>query len=123
MHSGLVSGAARGAIPERASATISVRAVADQDIFEVVDPAFAFELRVQEETAQQPCRTPPDHPAVAALHEAMRFGSGFAGEPGRIGNAGGGPAGWLTDKGGAPILFFGTGLLWPRCGTACRRLT
>jgi acetylornithine deacetylase/succinyl-diaminopimelate desuccinylase-like protein len=114
-------GPSRGAIPAAATASLSIRTVDEQRTDEVAEQLrrwvagavdqqrFRYELIVAEETAQEPYRTPDDHPAVALLAEAMS--AGFGGRPaGRMGNAGGGPAALLAERLDAPVLFFGTGL-------------
>jgi acetylornithine deacetylase/succinyl-diaminopimelate desuccinylase-like protein len=113
-------GASRGAIPAVATASISIRTVANQRaadvgeqlrrwVADLMDGRVEYELTVSEQTGQEPYRTPDDHPAVALLAEAM--GEGFGGRPvGRMGNAGGGPAELLARKVDAPVVFFGTGL-------------
>lgn len=112
-------GPSRGAVPAVATAAISIRTVPDQTVAEVADQLrrwvattisdrFEYELSIGEKTGQEPYRTPEDHPAVAVLAAAME--DGFGAPAGRMGNAGGGPAGLLARKVGAPLLFFGTGL-------------
>ncbi|MEU4423575.1 M20/M25/M40 family metallo-hydrolase [Actinoplanes sp. NPDC024001] len=112
-------GPSRGAVPAAAEADLSIRFVPDQTpevvagqlrrwIADSISDRFDYELTVSEQTAQKPCTTPPDHPAVEALAEAMR--DGFGREAGRMGNAGGGPAELLERLIGAPVLFFGAGL-------------
>ena len=120
MAAGDSDGPSRGAIPAMASATLSIRIVADQRPAEVieqlrrwladtVDERVGYQLSAPELTTQDPYRTPPDHPAVQALADAMREGFGGR-EVGRMGNAGGGPAELLARKLDAPVVFFGTGL-------------
>ncbi|WP_306215222.1 M20/M25/M40 family metallo-hydrolase [Actinoplanes sp. RD1] len=117
--SGDDDGPSRGAIPAVASATISFRTaegqrpetVAEQVrrwVADALDDRVGYRLTVGTETDQAPYRTPRDHPAVAALAEAMA--AGFGRPVGRMGNAGGGPAELLARKLGAPVVFFGTGL-------------
>jgi acetylornithine deacetylase/succinyl-diaminopimelate desuccinylase-like protein len=112
-------GVARGAIPAVASADLSIRTVPDQKVGEIADQlrrwvadnlpsSVTHELTVSQESAQPPYRTPDDHPAVRVLAEAME--AGFGTRPGRMGNAGAGPADLLATAIGAPVLFFGTGL-------------
>jgi acetylornithine deacetylase/succinyl-diaminopimelate desuccinylase-like protein len=112
-------GPSRGAIPSVASADISIRTVPDQRVAEVADQLrrwvaenlsdrVAYELTVSEESGQEPYVTPPDHPALAALHEAMA--EGFGTPVGHMRNAGGAPAQLLASTLGAPLVFFGTGL-------------
>ncbi|GAB7046334.1 dipeptidase [Catenuloplanes indicus JCM 9534] len=113
-------GPARGAVPAVATASITVRTAPGQVCAEVadqlrrwvrdtIDEGVEYELTIAEELAQEPYRTPEDHPAVAMLADAMRDGFGTP-EVGRMGNAGGGPAELLSRSTGAPVLFFGTGL-------------
>ncbi|PWR06756.1 peptidase M20 [Micromonospora acroterricola] len=112
-------GVSRGAVPAEARAEISIRTVPDQKIADVaeqlrrwvaqtIDDTVEYDLTISEETAQEPYRTPGDFPGLDALAAAMEEGFGQA--PGRMGNAGGGPAELLTRTLGAPVLFFGTGL-------------
>ncbi|MEU8242915.1 M20/M25/M40 family metallo-hydrolase [Actinoplanes missouriensis] len=112
-------GPSRGAVPAAAEATISIRIVPDQTalavgdqlrrwVAEQINDRFGYELSVSEETGQDPYRTPPDHPAVAVLAEAMA--EAWGAPVGRMGNAGGGPADLLNRLTGAPVVYFGTGL-------------
>ncbi len=112
-------GPSRAAVPAVATADLSIRYVLDQTgagiaeqlrrwVADTVGDRFEHRVTVSPESAQDPYRTPEDLPAVAALAEAMREGFGRPG--GRMGNAGGGPAVWLTESVGAPVVFFGTGL-------------
>jgi acetylornithine deacetylase/succinyl-diaminopimelate desuccinylase-like protein len=112
-------GVSRGAIPAVASADLSLRLVPDQTVAEAADQLrrwvadnltgpVSHELTVGEELGQEPYRTPEGHPAIAALAAAME--AGFGTPPGRMGNAGAGPASLLATVTNAPILFFGTGL-------------
>ena len=112
-------GASRAAVPSVATANLSIRTVADQKIADVADQlrrwvadtisdTVDYELTVSEETAQEPYRTPEDHPALEALAAAMQ--DGFGKPAGRMGNAGGGPAELMSRVLGAPVVFFGTGL-------------
>ncbi|MGC4807920.1 M20/M25/M40 family metallo-hydrolase [Micromonospora sp. DT233] len=116
---GDLTGASRAAVPAVASASLSIRTVPGQRIAGVaaqlrkwvadtIGDRVEYQLTVSEETAQEPYRTPPEHPAVAVLDAAMR--DGFGRPVGRMGNAGGGPAELLARKLDAPVLFFGTGL-------------
>jgi acetylornithine deacetylase/succinyl-diaminopimelate desuccinylase-like protein len=73
------AGPARGAILSLARADFSIR---------------------PEESGQEPYRTPPDLPALAALREAMA--EGFGREVGQMRNAGGSPASLLHDVTDAP---------------------
>jgi acetylornithine deacetylase/succinyl-diaminopimelate desuccinylase-like protein len=113
-------GVSRAAVPAVASADLSFRTVPGQQLEKIagqlqdwaaatIGDAYSYSLIPDLETAQEPYRT-PDHPAVAALEKAMA--AGFrADRTGRMGNAGGGPAELLGRALGAPVLFFGTGLL------------
>ena len=114
---------ARAVIPSTAWADISIRYVPHQDAATVADelerwvartirPGFDHELSVSRGTAQDPYVT-PDHPAVHALARAMALGFRRDGV-GRMGNAGGGPAVLLAETLGAPVVFFGTGLVEDR---------
>jgi acetylornithine deacetylase/succinyl-diaminopimelate desuccinylase-like protein len=112
-------GVTRSAIPAVATATLSIRTVAGQTVASVADQlrrwvketiadTVEYDLSVDEETAQEPYRTPDDLPALAALTAAMA--DGFGQRPGRMGNAGGGPAELLSRVLGVPVMFFGIGL-------------
>jgi acetylornithine deacetylase/succinyl-diaminopimelate desuccinylase-like protein len=52
--------------------------------------------------------TPPDHPALPLLAEAMS--EAFGVPAGWMRNAGSGPGALLAERVGAPVVFFGTGL-------------
>jgi acetylornithine deacetylase/succinyl-diaminopimelate desuccinylase-like protein len=119
MMAGDSSGPPLATVPAVATADLSVRYVPGQTAGTVADALrrwvaetlpkdIPHELTISTENAQEPYRTPDDLPALQALSEAMR--DGFGVEPGRMGNAGGGPADWIADRLGAPVLFFGTGL-------------
>jgi acetylornithine deacetylase/succinyl-diaminopimelate desuccinylase-like protein len=110
-------------VPAAASAELTIHIVPDQTPGEVaaqlrqwVDDTIGdqvdYRLTVHEDRAHPPYVTPVDHPAVEALSQAM--GDGFGVPAGRMGNAGGGPAPLLAEKLGAPVLFFGTGLIEDR---------
>ncbi len=110
----------RAVIPSKAAADLSIRTVVGQRVHEVADQlrawvaerigdGCAYELTVSTTTSQEAYRT-PDHPVVEALSRAMAAGFGVD-EVGRMGNAGGGPADLLATALGAPVVFFGTGLL------------
>jgi acetylornithine deacetylase/succinyl-diaminopimelate desuccinylase-like protein len=112
-------GPSQGAIPAVAGADLSIRTVPDQKIDDIgeqlrawfaenIDDHFDHELTLSEQTAQEPYRTPEDHPALDALAAAMH--DGFGAPVGRMGNAGGGPAELLARTLDAPVVFFGTGL-------------
>nr|WP_308129169.1 M20/M25/M40 family metallo-hydrolase [Actinoplanes polyasparticus] len=73
-----------------------------------LDDRVDYDLTISEQISQEPYRTPGDLPALAVLAAAME--EGFGRRPGRMGNAGGGPAELLARKLGAPDLFFGIGL-------------
>jgi acetylornithine deacetylase/succinyl-diaminopimelate desuccinylase-like protein len=112
-------GVPRGAIPAVAAADLSIRTVPDQKAAVVaeqlrqwvagtISDRVDYSLTIAEETAQEPYRTPEDHPVLDVLDAAMR--DGFGTPVGRMGNAGGGPAELLARALDAPVVFFGTGL-------------
>lgn len=112
-------GPSRAAVPAVASASLSIRTVpaqkaatvADQVrrwVAEQLDDSVEYEVTVSEQISQEPYETPGDLPALAALSAAME--DGFGTPPGRMGNAGGGPAELLARMLDAPVVFFGTGL-------------
>ncbi|MCE6996273.1 M20/M25/M40 family metallo-hydrolase [Saccharothrix sp. S26] len=112
-------GVPRAATPAVAVADLSIRTVPDQTVAAVaaklrhwvaehLSDRVRHELTVAEENGQQPYRTPEDHPALDALAAAVH--DGFGAPPGRMGNAGGGPAELLARSLDAPVVFFGTGL-------------
>jgi acetylornithine deacetylase/succinyl-diaminopimelate desuccinylase-like protein len=112
-------GPSRAAVPSVATADLSIRYVCDQTgagiaeqlrrwVADTISDRFDHRVTVSAESAQDPYRTLDDLPAVTALAEAMQ--DGFGRPAGRMGNAGGGPAVWLSDSVGAPVVFFGTGL-------------
>jgi acetylornithine deacetylase/succinyl-diaminopimelate desuccinylase-like protein len=93
--------------------------VPDQDPVEVgkqlrrwvedrISDRVAWSLTVGGETGQPAYVTPPDHPALSLLADAMSAAFGAA--AGRMRNGGSGPATLLERWAGAPVLFFGTGL-------------
>ncbi|MDQ0729126.1 M20/M25/M40 family metallo-hydrolase [Microbacterium sp. W4I20] len=109
----------RSVIPAEASATLSIRIAANQRISTVAEQlrvfvaremprGAAYTLTVDEDLAQE-AYTSPEGPVLDALEHALELGYGTS-APGRVGNAGGGPADLLTQKLGAPIYFLGTGL-------------
>ena len=113
-------GISRAAVPAVASADLSFRTVPGQHLEKIagqlqewvaatIGDAYSYSLIPDLETAEEPYRT-PDHPAVGALEKAMAVGF-RADRTGRMGNAGGGPAELLSRVLGAPVLFFGTGLV------------
>ncbi|NAZ86622.1 M20/M25/M40 family metallo-hydrolase [Kineococcus sp. T90] len=112
-------GPSQGAIPSVATAGISVRTVPGQSVARVAEQLRAWareglgeevahELRVSEESGQEPYATPWDLPALAQLQVAAA--EGFGRPVGRMRNAGGAPAHLLATSLGAPLVFFGTGL-------------
>jgi acetylornithine deacetylase/succinyl-diaminopimelate desuccinylase-like protein len=112
-------GASTATVPAVAAAEISIRIVPDQRVADVaeqlrrwvadtISDRFDYRWTLSEETAQEPYRTPEDHPAVTALAAAMT--EEFGRPAGRMGNAGGGPADLLATTLDAPVVFFGTGL-------------
>jgi acetylornithine deacetylase/succinyl-diaminopimelate desuccinylase-like protein len=125
-------GVTRSAIPAVATASLSFRTVPDQKAADVakqlerwvadnIGDTVEYDLTIGDQTAQEPYRTPGEHPALAALTAAMR--DGFGREPGRMGNAGGGPAELLSRVLDAPVLFFGTGLPEDRWHDSDERLS
>ncbi|MEU6548456.1 M20/M25/M40 family metallo-hydrolase [Streptomyces sp. NPDC046859] len=108
----------RGVVPAVASADVTFRLVPDQAADTVMEQArkwvaetildgFEYELSTSN-TNQDPYATPPDHPALAALEDAM---SRTVQRPAlRIRNDGGAPAALLAETLDAPVLFYGTGL-------------
>jgi acetylornithine deacetylase/succinyl-diaminopimelate desuccinylase-like protein len=121
---GDVDGLPRAVIPASATAALSIRIVDGQSPEAVAEQlerwveaeararGIRTELTISRKTAEAPYRT-PDHPAVDALAEAMRIGFRVD-DVGRMGNAGGGPAELLARTLGAPLVFFGTGLVSDR---------
>jgi acetylornithine deacetylase/succinyl-diaminopimelate desuccinylase-like protein len=112
-------GASRAAIPSVATANLSFRTVPGQRaavvadqlrrwVADRLDGRVEYELTITQETAQEPYETPADLPALEALAAAMA--DGFGKTPGRMGNAGGGPADLLASALGIPLVFFGVGL-------------
>ncbi|WP_247826105.1 M20/M25/M40 family metallo-hydrolase [Arthrobacter antioxidans] len=113
-------GVQRAAIPSMASADLSIRTVAGQTINDVAEQVgrwveetigagYAYELTLDIDNAQEPYRT-PDCLVLDNLSKAMAQGFQTP-EVGRMGNAGGGPAEMLSSALGAPVVFFGTGLV------------
>ncbi|GGK89841.1 peptidase [Planomonospora parontospora] len=113
-------GASRGAIPSVASVDMNLRLVPEQKVAEVAEQLKAwvaerisdkvdYRLDISLEAAQEPYRTPPEHPALAALGRAMERGFGVP-VAGRMRNGGGGPAELLSTTLDAPVVLFGTGL-------------
>jgi acetylornithine deacetylase/succinyl-diaminopimelate desuccinylase-like protein len=109
----------RGVIPSVASAQIHISLVPDQDpaaiagqlqdwLEQHVPARVGYSLTVADTINQPPYATPPDHPAVAILTEAMS--QAWDQPVGRMGNAGSGPAVLLSEQVSGPVLFFGTGL-------------
>lgn len=108
-----------GVIPARAAAEIQIGLVPDQDPAKVTEQLHSwaadlvpghvrYRLTVAERLNQPPYATPPEHPAIPLLEEAM--GEAWRRPVGQMRNAGGAPAALLAEKVGAPVLFFGTGL-------------
>ncbi|BCJ47258.1 peptidase [Actinoplanes ianthinogenes] len=123
MLAGDPTGPSRGAVPALAEAALSFRTapgqcaakVADrlrQWVAEEIKDGFPYDLSVAEQISQEPYQTPADLPALSVLADATHAGFGVA--PGRMGNAGSGPAALLAERIGAPVLFFGTGLVEDR---------
>jgi acetylornithine deacetylase/succinyl-diaminopimelate desuccinylase-like protein len=109
---------ARGVVPAVASADLTFRLVPDQSagavteqvrkwVAQTIRDGFAYELSIPD-TNQDPYVTPPGHPALSALEDAM---SRTLQRPAiRIRNGGGAPAALLAETTHAPVLFYGTGL-------------
>lgn len=112
-------GSSRGTIAATASAQVLFALVPDQDpdtiseqirawVTDAMPDYVDYDLTLSETTNQPPYATPPDHPALAVLSDAM---SEAWGRPAaRMRNAGAAPATLLVDHVGAPQVFFGTGL-------------
>src|SRR3954469_9982399 len=116
---GDTTGPSRGAIPSLVTASLQLALVPDQDPAEVaeqlrrwvadrISDRVAWDLSVAIDVAQPAYVTPPDHPALPLLANAMS--EAFGGKVGWMRNAGSGPAALLEERVGAPVLFFGTGL-------------
>lgn len=112
-------GLERSVIPREATASLSIRTVPDQRLPVVADQLRAFfshtipagtdfELTVDEDIGQEPY-TSPSGPVLEALERALTLGYGMP-VSGRMGNAGGGPAEWLSRELDVPVYFLGTGL-------------
>lgn len=112
-------GLERSVIPREATASLSVRTVPGQRIPEVVEHLRAYvaaampdgasyTFEADEDIAQEPYSS-PDDAVLDALERALALGYGLP-VRGRMGNAGGGPAEWLSGRLGAPVYFLGTGL-------------
>lgn len=118
---GDVSPPTRGAIPSLATVELSIRTVPGQRVHRVAEQLRAWvaaelpgyvdgELTIPMASTQEAYRTPDDTPALAVLRAAM--GDGWRTDHiGSMRNAGGSPASLLHDTTGAPVLFFGTGLV------------
>ncbi|MEV7631798.1 M20/M25/M40 family metallo-hydrolase [Microbacterium sp. NPDC089318] len=109
----------RSVIPREATATLSIRTVADQRIPAVAEqlrgffasalPADAeYTLTIDEALGQEPYESPRGA-VLDALERALERGYDTP-VRGRMGNAGGGPADLLTRTFDAPLFFLGTGL-------------
>ncbi|AQT70729.1 M20/M25/M40 family metallo-hydrolase [Streptomyces sp. fd1-xmd] len=118
LTAGRTDAPALGLIPAEASADLLFRLVPDQQADRVADqlrtwlaehrrPGYSYDLDVSS-TISDPYRTPPEHPALAALHRAVAHAHGAPARP--IGNGGAAPAAQLARACAAPVLFFGTGL-------------
>lgn len=112
-------GLERSVIPQTAEASFSIRLAPGQRVHTVADQLRAFvadvvpvgveyDLDVDEKIAQEPYTSPPG-PALSALERALERGYGRS-LAGRMGNAGGGPADFLSRRLGAPVILLGTGL-------------
>jgi acetylornithine deacetylase/succinyl-diaminopimelate desuccinylase-like protein len=109
----------RGALPSLVTARLQLALVPDQDPAEAgeqlrcwvagrISDRVAWNLTVGEDVAQPAYVTPPDHPALPLLADAMSEAFGVTARWMR--NAGSGPAVLLAERIGAPVVFFGTGL-------------
>ncbi|MFH7599769.1 M20/M25/M40 family metallo-hydrolase [Streptomyces racemochromogenes] len=109
---------ALGLLPARATAELLVRLVPEQRADQVAGqlrawlaahrrPGYHYRLDVPP-TRSDPYRTPPGHPALAALDRGV--GHAYGAPVRHIGNGGAAPAAQLARACGAPVLFFGTGL-------------
>lgn len=112
-------GLERSVIPQTAEASFSIRVAPGQRVHTVADQLRAFvaavvptgveyDLDVDGTIAQEPY-TSPDGPALSALERALERGYGLP-LAGRMGNAGGGPADFLSGLLDAPVILLGTGL-------------
>ena len=109
----------RGVIPSTSRAELLFSLVPDQRpgmigerfrawVADAVPDYVEHSVEIDEKLNQPPYATPQDHPAVHVLAGAM---SDAWGRPAaRMRNAGAAPVTLLTDRTGAPVLFFGTGL-------------
>jgi acetylornithine deacetylase/succinyl-diaminopimelate desuccinylase-like protein len=77
-------------------------------VAERISDRVTWNLSVALDVAQPAYVTPPDHPALPLLAEAMS--EAFGTKVGWMRNAGAGPAVLIAECTGAPVLFFGTGL-------------
>lgn len=118
LTAGRTDAPALGLIPAEAGADLLFRLVPDQRADQVAEqlrswldahrrPAFDYDLEVSS-TISDPYRTPPDHPALAALTRSV--GHAYGAPARHIGNGGATPAAQLARACDAPVLFFGTGL-------------
>ncbi|WP_078628359.1 M20/M25/M40 family metallo-hydrolase [Streptomyces sp. NRRL F-2664] len=118
LTAGRTDAPALGLVPAEACADLLFRLVPDQGADRVAEqlhawveghrrPGYAYDLDVSS-TISDPYRTPPEHPALAALHRAVGHAYGAPARP--IGNGGATPAAQLARACDAPVLFFGTGL-------------
>jgi len=73
-----------------------------------ISDRVAWSLTVASDVSQPAYVTPPDHPALPLLADAMS--EAFGVRAGWMRNAGRGRAVLLAERVGAPVLFFGTGL-------------
>lgn len=111
-----------GVVPATATAGLVLRLVPDQRADEVAEglrewvsarigPGFTYELDLPG-TRSDPYTTPAGHPAFRALEQAV--GAGRDRPVARMRNGGAAPAAQLARALGAPVLFYGTGLLEDR---------
>jgi acetylornithine deacetylase/succinyl-diaminopimelate desuccinylase-like protein len=108
-----------GTIPSSARARIQLSLVPNQNpdaiarqlhawVADTVRPPSEATLTVDDTISQSPYLTPPDHPALSVLADAMA--QAWRRPVGRMRNAGSAPTALLATAIDAPVLFFGTGL-------------
>lgn len=118
LTAGRTDAPAQGLVPAEAGADLLFRLVPEQRADQVADqlrawlagngrPGYTYDLEISS-TRSDPYRTPPDHPALAALVRAVSHA--YGGLARHIGNGGAAPGAQLARACDAPVLFFGTGL-------------